>query len=91
VALTLLNLRLPDGSLLIPTPQTVDATKPFASQGFSALSQPCHFHEDQFVTNVDYVASQKSRLSGRFFFADNGQTVAFPVNFFNSVANTPGF
>jgi Carboxypeptidase regulatory-like domain/TonB dependent receptor/TonB-dependent Receptor Plug Domain len=91
VALALLNFKLPDGSFLIPTPQTVDPTKPFASQGFSAVSQPCHFDEDQFVTNVDFVSSQKSRISGRFFFAADDQTVAFPGNFFNPVANGSGF
>jgi hypothetical protein len=67
VALTLLNFKLPDGAYLIPTPQTVDPKLPFASQGFSAFTEPCHFNEDQFVTNVDYLATEKSRISGRFF------------------------
>src|SRR5262249_42941879 len=39
-ALNLLNLRLPNGQYVIPTPQTVDPTKPFALRGFSALSIP---------------------------------------------------
>src|SRR5579864_1382810 len=42
VALALLNFKLPDGSFLIPTPQTVDPSKPFASSGFSAFTQPCN-------------------------------------------------
>src|SRR5262249_5300288 len=33
-ALALLNLKLPDGTFLIPTPQTIDPAKPFAQQGF---------------------------------------------------------
>jgi hypothetical protein len=37
VALAFLNFRLPDGSFLIPTPQTVDRSRPFESQGFSTL------------------------------------------------------
>jgi len=43
VALALLNFKLPDGSYLIPTPQTVDPSKRFASSGFSAFSEPCDF------------------------------------------------
>jgi hypothetical protein len=91
VALALLNFKLPDGSFLIPTPQAVDPSKPFASRGFSAFSEPCRFDEDQFATNVDYLVSQKNRITGRFFFADDSQTVAFPGNRFNPTANIPGF
>jgi hypothetical protein len=67
VALTLLNFKLPDGAYLIPTPQTVNPGLPFATQGFSAFTEPCHFNGDQFVTNVDYLATEKSKISGRFF------------------------
>jgi Carboxypeptidase regulatory-like domain len=90
-ALALLNLKLPNGNFLVPTPQTVDPTKPFANQGFSVISQPCHFDEDQFLTNADYLASAKTKISGRFFFADNRRTVSFPGNFYNPVANISGF
>jgi len=41
VALELLNFKLPNGSYLIPTPETVNPALPFDSQGFSTLSQPC--------------------------------------------------
>ncbi|HET7440436.1 MAG TPA: carboxypeptidase-like regulatory domain-containing protein [Terriglobales bacterium] len=47
-ATALLNLKLPDGSFLIPTPQTVDPSRPFASQGFSVLTDPCNFDEISF-------------------------------------------
>jgi hypothetical protein len=67
VALVLLNFKLPDGAYLIPTPQTVNPGLPFATQGFSAFTEPCHFNEDQFVTNVDYLTTEKSKISGRFF------------------------
>lgn len=90
-ALALLNLKLPDGTFLIPTPQTVDPSKPFADQGFSAFSEPCHFGEDQFLTNLDYLASPKNKITAHFFFANNEKTVAFPGNFFNPVANIRGF
>jgi len=90
-ALALLNFKLPDGNYLIPTPQVLDTAKPFATQGFSAFSEPCRFDEDQFSLNFDYVISEKSQLRSRFFTADDDQTVAFPGNGLNFSGNTPGF
>lgn len=90
-ALALLNLKLPDGTYLIPTPQVVSPAKPFAQQGFSAFSDPCSFSEDQFLTNLDYLARSNSRISARFFFADDAQTVTFPGNGVNPAGNIPGF
>lgn len=91
VALALLNFKLPDGTFLIPTPQTVEPTKPFAQQGFSIFTEPCHFDEDQLSTNLDYLASQKSKIMARFFFANDGKAVTFPGNFFNPAPNIRGF
>ena len=91
VALALLNFKLPDGSFLIPTPQTVDSSKPFSSSGFSAFTQPCTFNEDQGLGNVDYVASQKSRFGARFFIAGTDQLVTFPGGALNAIGNTHGF
>ena len=91
VALALLNFTLPDGSFLIPTPQTVDPRKPFASRGFSAFTAPCHFGEDQGQGNLDYVISPKSRFMARFFAADSNQTVTFPGGAFNPLGNIRGF
>src|SRR6266403_764187 len=91
VALALLNFKLPDGSFLIPTPQTVDPSKPFTSSGFSAFTQPCTFNEDQGLGNVDYVAPQKSRFGARFFIADVNQLVTFPGGAWNAIGNTHGF
>jgi len=90
-ALALLNFKLPDGSFLIPTPQTVDPSRSFASQGFSVFTHPCDFEEDQFLANADYFVSQKSRIASRFFFANANKTVTFPGNFFNPAPNIPGF
>ncbi len=91
VALTLLNLKLPEGTFLIPTPQTVDPTKPLAQQGFSALTDPCHFNENQFSTNVDYLNRPNSKIAVRFFLADDDETVTFPGNGLNPAGNIPGF
>jgi hypothetical protein len=91
VALTLLNFKLPDGTFLIPTPQTVDPTKPPAQQGFSVFTDPCHFNENQFSTNVDYLNRPNSKIAVRFFLANDDETVTFPGNGLNPAGNVPGF
>jgi hypothetical protein len=91
VAITLLNLKLSDGSFLIPTPQTIDPAKPFVRQGFSAFTDPCHFDEDQYLTNVDYLARKNSQISVRFFLANDDETVTFPGNGLNPSGNIRGF
>ncbi|MGB0010838.1 MAG: TonB-dependent receptor [Candidatus Sulfotelmatobacter sp.] len=91
VALALLNFKLPDGTFLIPTPQTVDPTKPLAQQGFSVLTDPCHFNENQFSTNLDYLNRPNSKIALRFFLADDDETVTFPGNGVNPAGNVPGF
>lgn len=90
-ALALLNLKLPDGSFLIPTPQTVDPRKPLVQQGFSVLTDPCHFSENQFSANLDYIASPASKIAVRFFSADEDENVTFPGNGLNPAGNIPGF
>ena len=91
VALALLNFKLPDGSYLIPTPQTVDPSKPFASSGFSAFTQPCNFAEDQGLVSVDSDVSDKSQIAARFFMAANDQLVSFPGGALNPTGNIRGF
>jgi Carboxypeptidase regulatory-like domain/TonB dependent receptor len=91
VALALLNLKLPDGSFLMPTPQIVDSTKPFAQRGFSVFTEPCHFNEDQFMANVDWFARPSSKIAARFFLANDNATVTFPGNGLNPAGNVPGF
>jgi hypothetical protein len=91
VALALLNLKLPDGSFLIPTPQALDPRKQFVEQGFSIFTDPCHFSENQFSTNVDYLAGMSSKISARFFLADDNQNVTFPGNGANPAGNIRGF
>ena len=91
VALTLLNLKLSNGRYLIPTPQTIDASAPFASRGLSVFTEPCQFDEEQFSVSADYLFSAKSKLAGRFFFANDAETVTFPGNGLNPTGNIPGF
>ncbi len=90
-ALTLLQFKLANGKFLIPTPQVIDSSQPFASQGFSTFSQPCKFNEDQFMINADYLQSTRSKISARFFFANSSEGISFPVSTFVGPGNVPGF
>jgi hypothetical protein len=91
VALALLNFKLPDGSFLIPTPQTVTPLQPFASSGFSAFTKACDFAEAQGLGNLEYVISPKNQLAARFFIAESNQSVTFPGGALNPVGNIRGF
>ena len=77
VALQLLQMKLSDGSYLIPTPQSIDPGLDFLQQGFSSFSQPCTFNEDQLMANVDYIRSANSTWHGRSFFANDDQITTF--------------
>ncbi len=88
VALNLLQAKLPNGAYVIPTPQTVDSSQPFASQGFSAFSEPCSFNEDQYMANGDYLQSDRSKLSARYFSAYGNTDATLPSEGTGSV---PGF
>ena len=69
VALTLLQKTLPDGTYLIPTPQTLLTVGPNAGLGFSSFSVPSDYKEDQFLANSDYRISGANTLSERLYFA----------------------
>lgn len=91
VALALLNLKQPNGQFWIPTPQTYDLSNPnLDAQGSLAFSQPCPFTEDQFMTNADYEMSTKSKLTGRFFFANSTITQTLPQTNLTGGGSPPG-
>ncbi len=89
-ALALLNLKLPGGGFAIPTPQSVNTAQPFALRGFSSFSAPATFDEDQFIIDLDYLQTARSKIAGRFFFANSTQNTPFPVTNFGGPAS-PGF
>jgi len=89
-ALALLNLKLPSGGFLIPTPQSVNPAQAFALRGFSSFSEPASFDEDQFLIDIDYLQSAKSKIAGRFFYANSTQNTPFPVTNLGG-APSPGF
>jgi hypothetical protein len=78
-AINLLNLKLPNGQFVIPSPP--------AGQSSLTVTNPCPFNEDQFLTNADFIQSSKSRFSARFFFADDLTTETHPSG--GAVSGTP--
>jgi hypothetical protein len=77
VVLALLNMKLPGGQFLIPTPQ---------ADGRYSGSAISTYREDQFNTNLDYRAGEKDWLAVKFFFSNAPQFDALPSN-----VNVPGF
>lgn len=83
-AVALLNATFPGGGFLIPAPPPGGGT-------LSNVSQSCAYREDQFLANADYVQSDKSRWSERFFWANSGQATNFANNAGGTGGNVPGF
>jgi hypothetical protein len=77
-ALGLLNARLPNGSFVIPTPQ---------SDGHYSGSSDSTANEDQLNTNFDYRINKRDALAVKFFFSNSPQFLALP----GGGANVPGF
>src|SRR3984893_1680695 len=79
VALKLLNAKNPDGTFVIPSPQT-------SGSGVNYTTVlPGHNNEDQFNTNFDVNLSPADRLSMKFFFSNSNQDIPF------FGATVPGF
>lgn len=83
-AIAVLNAQLSNGSFVVPAPQNPSATGPINT----TLSSPCRFNEDQFITNMDWLQTEKSHLSGKFFYANSDQPDAFPNNQLGATALT---
>jgi hypothetical protein len=79
VALNLLNAKNPDGSFVIPSPQS-----PGSGVNYTAVV-PGRYDEDQFNTNLDLNVGKADKLSATFFFSNSDQNVPF------SGATVPGF
>ena len=82
-SLNLLNLKLPNGQYLIPTPQTED--------GLVTGSAIATFREDQFNANLDYYFRQQDSLSAKFFFADSPLFSPLGGSLFGFASTLPGF
>jgi hypothetical protein len=79
VALNLLNAKNPDGTFVIPSPQTSGS-----GVNYTAVV-PGYYNEDQFNTNVDVNLRSVDQLSVKFFFSNSNQDVPF------FGASVPGF
>ncbi len=79
-AFALLNLKLPNGQFVIPTPQTVNPALGFNVRGNSAFSVPGTFDEDQYMVNLDFLHTDNSKIAGRFFSADSDLLLPIPAS-----------
>jgi hypothetical protein len=79
VALNLLNAKNPDGTYVIPSPQTSGS-----SVNYTAVV-PGQYNEDQFNTNFDFNLRMADSLSMKLFFSNSNQNVPF------FGATVPGF
>jgi hypothetical protein len=79
VALNLLNAKNPDGTFVIPSPQTSRN-----GVNFTAV-EPGRYNEDQFNTNVNFNLRSADHLSVKFFFSNSNQDIPF------FGATVPGF
>ncbi len=69
VALAFLNLKLPTGGYVFPTPAQISN-----GAGEYAFSTPCSYSDNQFITNIDWAQSSKSSFSGKFFWSNGLST-----------------
>lgn len=87
VAQGLLQAKFPNGAFLIPSAQITDPT--IAKRlGYDAIVQGpnAQSNVDQGIANIDYVLSDKDRLSGKYFVQNDPTT-----NPFGSVGSLLGF
>jgi hypothetical protein len=77
VALRLLQMKLPDGTWLIPDPQTILTGGNNAGLGFSSYALPSTYHDSQYMMNLDYLVAPKNTLSVRSYFATVTQLRTF--------------
>ena len=83
ISLKLLNLKLPNGQFLIPTPQTSD--------GLVTGTALSTYHEEQFNANLDYRSGSRDSLAGKFFFAHAPLFSALSGSNFGTPSTLPGF
>jgi hypothetical protein len=73
VALALLNMKLPNGTYAIPTPQTILP----GGIGESTYSFPGRYREDQFTVNLDHNFRPADQLVARFFYSKDNTDQPF--------------
>jgi hypothetical protein len=73
-ALALLQLKLPNGQYLVPTPTSINASGvdpskygAIDSEGTAYIHQPGFFNENQWMANGDYQLSDRHKIAVRYF------------------------
>jgi hypothetical protein len=87
VALALLNVKLANGSFLIPSAPAQDSKDQNGAggpQGRASFSLPSRFTENQYIVNVDFLSSSKNTITEKFFYAKAPEFQAF------TSSNVPG-
>ncbi len=77
IALALLQMKLPNGNYLFPTPNP--------QTGLVSLTVPATFTDNQYMANFEYLQSSKDTIDGRFFASPNNTN-----NPFGGGGNLPG-
>jgi len=80
-ALAIMNLKLPNGQYVVPTP-TVTDPKAEKAAGYSAVvaGPPARITADQVNGNVDYNFSSKDRLAGKYYFQRDPTSTPFSAS-----------
>jgi len=66
-AYNLFNVKLPNGQYMIPNPQTINTALPLEIQGKASLSKPGSYNENQWMSNADYLLSDRDKITLRYF------------------------
>lgn len=85
VALALLNVKLPNGSFLIPSaPAATSHDNQGGPQGLGSFSLPSIYNENQYIVNVDFMPNSKHTISEKYFYARSPEVQQF------TSSNVPG-
>jgi hypothetical protein len=76
VALALVNAKLPNGQYAIPAPQVLTS----ATVGYSSLSAPAIFNENQFIANGDVTVSSRQSLSFKSIYSRDPESLPFQTS-----------
>lgn len=87
VSMAMLNAKLPNGQYLIPSAQITNPTLA-TTLGYDVVEQGpnAKSNVDQGIANIDYAASDRDRLTGRYYIQENPTT-----NPFGAVGSVLGF
>lgn len=87
VAAAILSAKLPNGQYVIPSAQITDPVQA-TNLGYDAVVQgpKARSNVDQGIANVDFLASEKDRITGKYFVQNNPTT-----NPFGAVGSSLGF